>query len=131
MTRQIVNDMAESNNISIINYPFKNIKACSIEHDRQLYIGINEKLLETTAERTTATIHELGHCMTGALYSADTPLYLQARCERRANVWAIKHFVPKETLQCYLRECYRMDEIAELLGVTEEFLWQAYYYYFR
>ena len=131
MTEKIVNEIAKKNNIALIDYPFKDLKACSIENNNKYYIGINEKLFDTLAQRNTAKAHELGHCMTGALYCAASPLFTQEKCEYKANRWAIRKFVPKQTLIDYFKKGYQMWEIAEEMELTEEFLWQAYYHYFR
>ena len=131
MTEKIVNEIAKKNNIALIDYPFKDLKACSIENNNKYYIGINEKLFDTLAQRNTAKAHELGHCMTGALYCAASPLFTQEKCEYKANRWAIRKFVPKQTLIDYFKKGYQIWEIAEEMELTEEFLWQAYYHYFR
>jgi hypothetical protein len=131
MTEKIVNEIAKKNNIAMIDYPFKDLKACSVESGNKYYIGINEKLFETRAGRNTAKVHELGHCMTGALYCSHSPLFTQEKCEAKANRWAIRKFVPKQTLIDYFKKGYQMWEIAEEMELTEEFLWQAYYHYFR
>jgi hypothetical protein len=131
MTNQIVNEIAFKNNICVIDFPFENFKACSIENENKYYIGINEALFETQAQKNTAKLHELGHCMTGALYSESSPLFTQEKCEYKANRWAIRHFIPKQLLIDYLKKGYQMWEIAEEMEITEEFLWQAYYHYFR
>ena len=131
MTKQIVNDIAAKNNIQIIDYPFEKTKACSLESENRYFIGINEKQFETQAQLNTAKAHELGHCMTGALYCAASPLFTQEKCEYRANRWAIKKLVPKETLIGYLKNGFQMWDIAEEMELTEEFLWMAYHYYFR
>ena len=131
MTEQIVNDIAIKNNIAVIDYPFENFRACTIENGSRYYIGINEKSFENTAQRNTAKAHELGHCMTGALYCASSPLFTQEKCEYKATRWAIRKLVPKQLLLDYFKKGYQMWEIAEEMDLTEEFLWQAYYHYFR
>ena len=130
MTNQIVNDIAAKNNIQIIDYPFEKTKACSLLNGNRYYIGINEKEFETQAQLNAAKAHELGHCMTGALYCEASPLFTQEKCEYRANRWAIRKLVPKETLISYLKKGFQMWDIAEEMDLTEEFLWMAYHYYF-
>ena len=131
MTEKIVNTIAANNNIGIVDYPFESLKACSIMDENNYYIGINEKRFENTSQRNTAKVHELGHCMTGALYCKHSPLFTQEKCEYKANRWAIRQFIPKQVLIDYLKKGYQMYEIAEEIELTEEFLWQAYYHYFR
>lgn len=131
MTEKIVNDIAKNNNIDIIDYPFEKLQACSLECDSKYYIGINSKGFENSAQLNTAKAHELGHCMTGALYCEHSPLFTQEKCEYRANRWAIRKLVPKSLLIDYFKKGYQMWEIAEEIDLTEEFLWQAYYHYFR
>ena len=131
MTDKIVNEIALKNHIAIIEYPFDKIKACSVESGNKYFIGINEKKFENRAQLNTAKAHELGHCITGAMYCADSPLFTQEKCEYRANRWAIRKFVPRQVLLDYFKRGYQMWEIAEEMELTEEFLWMAYYHYFR
>ena len=131
MTEKIVNETALKNNIAVIDFPFEKIKACSIENNGRYFIGINEKSFDNMAQRNTAKAHELGHCMTGALYCESSPLFTQEKCEYRANRWAIRKLVPKRTLVDYFKKGYQMWEIAEDMDLTEEFLWMAYHHYFN
>ena len=53
MTEKIVNDIATKNNIAIINYPFKELKACSIERDNgyyRVFRQVTEDLIRTFEE---------------------------------------------------------------------------------
>ena len=131
MTEQIVNDIALKNDIAIIDFPFEEVRACSVKSDNNYFIGINEKKFESLAQRNTAKAHELGHCITGAMYCEDSPLFTQEKCEYRANRWAIRKFIPRQVLLDYFKRGYQMWEIAEEMELTEEFLWMAYYHYFR
>ncbi|MBR7060119.1 MAG: ImmA/IrrE family metallo-endopeptidase [Eubacterium sp.] len=131
MTEKIVNDIAINNSITIIDYPFESLQACCLESDNKYYIGINEKSFENNAQKNTAKAHELGHCMTGALYCPSAPLFTQEKCEYRANRWAIRKLIPKKKLLDYLKKGYQLWEIAEELDVTEEFLQMAYRHYFE
>ena len=115
--------IAESNNIEVFNGCFPVCKGISSEG----FIGIDNDLLET--EEAVCLAHELGHCMTGAFYSLGTPLVERRQAERKAEKWAIKKLVPAEELERALKENYHLYEIAEMFGVTEDFIRKAVEYY--
>ena len=91
------------------------------------YIALDWDLTET--EETVCLAHEMGHCMTGSFYSLSAPDLERVRAERRADKWAIKKLVPVRELERALKQGYQLYEIAERMGVTEEFLRKAVRYY--
>ena len=83
----------------------------------------------TDAEETVCLGHELGHCLTGALYSLSAPLLERKRAERKADKWAIKKLVPVDELKRVMKHYTYYYEIAEYFGVTEDFIRKACDYY--
>lgn len=130
MTKAIVNDYAEKNNIFINNFNLPKTKALCIEIGNKYYIGIDEKQFNNSQEATTALIHEIGHCESGALYNTNTSALQRAKCEYQADKWAITHFIDRDVLFDRLRQNISLWEIAEEIGVTEHFLQKAVEFYF-
>lgn len=124
-------EYAEENNIAIecVDLPIN--KALSIQIEQADYIGIDKNVAADSAEERTLLAHELGHCATGAFYDTNAPKISRSRQERRAIKWALLRYVPKSELLRLIREKYHNDEIADIFGVTEEFLSKAYTYYFE
>lgn len=93
-------------------------------------MAVDRKQIASAAEEATLIGHELGHYYTGYLYSADTPLQTRGRCEYRANAWAYKAICPVERIKEAIKNnCENLWEIAEYLGLPEDFLAAAIGYY--
>ena len=72
----------------------------------------------------------MGHCVTGGFYTMESSTIQRARCEQRAERWAIRRPVPLPELKRALkRGITRPDELAEHFCVTEEFLRKSLRYY--
>ena len=72
----------------------------------------------------------MGHCVTGGFYTMESSMIQRARCEQRAERWAIRRLVPLPELKRALkRGITRPDELAEHFCVTEEFLRKSLRYY--
>lgn len=124
-------EYAEENNIAIEHVDLPINKALSVQIEQAEYIGMDKNVSADSAEERTLLAHELGHCATGAFYDEDTPKIIRSRQEHRAIKWALLRCVPKSELLRLIREKYHNDEIADIFGVTEEFLSEAYTYYFE
>lgn len=93
-------------------------------------IGMDPDRQENAAEEMVCLAHEMGHCMTGSFYTAETDLLQRLRCETRADRWAYCLLVPLEELRRLLEQgVTRPDELAEHFGVTEAFLRDCLDYY--
>lgn len=93
-------------------------------------IGLDKEKLPTSAEELACLAHEMGHCVTGGFYTMESSMIQRARCEQRAERWAIRRLVPLPELKRVLkRGITRPDELAEHFCVTEEFLRKSLRYY--
>lgn len=94
------------------------------------YIGIDVSKVKTGAEELVCLAHEMGHCATGSFYTLDSSCVQRARCEQKADRWAIQRLVPLRELKRALRRgITRPDELAEHFSVPEEFLKKCLAYY--
>lgn len=114
--------IAESNDIEVFNGNFPICKGIASDG----FIGIDNDL--KGAGETVCLAHELGHCMTGAFYSVTAPMLDRVRAERKADKWAIKKLVPADELERAMK-CHYLFEVAEIFGVTEDFIRKAVKYY--
>ncbi|HHV99991.1 MAG TPA: ImmA/IrrE family metallo-endopeptidase [Clostridiaceae bacterium] len=110
---------AERENIEVVYQPLG-------ERIKGLYcdgvIAIN-KNISTTAEKTCVLAEELGHYYTSYGNILDTSNTNNRKQEVKARRWAVKSLVPlKSIIQAYEAGCRNMFEVAEYIGVTEEFL---------
>lgn len=95
------------------------------------YVGLDYSLLWMPAAERVCCAHELGHCIRGAFYNRYAPHDLRARYEVKADKWAIKKLVPRDELEQAIKDGREPWELAELFGVTEEFMQKAMHWYFR
>lgn len=92
-------------------------------------IVVDASKLPTTAEETTAAIHELGHCNTGSFYNVYSPIDNRRKNENNADRYAIKRYINKEELLTMLEQGEQPYEIAMYYGLTEAFIRKAICYY--
>ncbi len=109
-------------------------KSMSLDIDSNLFIGIDDRIMQSRAEERVHLAHELGHCMTGAFYSLYSPIDNRGYCERKANDYAIKKLIDEDELRKIIKE-YNGEigiwELAEHFDVTEDFMRKAVEYYFE
>ena len=122
-------EIAEEQGVRVVSFPLPECRSIAMPLASGAVVGIDCSAPMTHAEETVCLAHELGHCATGSFYSRKTPFETRERCERRADVWCIRRLIPPQTLRRLLREGRDADEIAEILGVTEDCVVKAYYYY--
>ncbi len=112
----------------------QNTKSLSVQSDGDMFIGIDDTAMHTSAEERVHLAHELGHCMTGAFYSMYSPIDNRGYCERKANEYAIKKLVNEDELRKIIKS-YNGEigiwELAEHFDVTEDFMKKAVRYYFN
>ena len=90
---------AQDNDILIVDMRMKGKQgAMSQCTDGMCIIAIDPHKVKSIADRKEKTVHELGHCMTGAFYDASCPVIPRGRCERRATAWAVTHTFSRRTL---------------------------------
>ncbi len=122
-------DIAEKENIDIINFKMKN-KAIIGCLDNNYTIGINYSIIDNYNEEKTILAEELGHYYCNALYNYSNSDKEINKKEFRATKWAFKTLVPYSKLKELVNNGYRYYyEIAEELGVTEDLIEKAYNYY--
>lgn len=125
---------AEQGGICILyDVPLPKTKSLSADIDGQLYIGIDQSVLSSTAEERVHLAHELGHCETGAFYSLYSPIDNRKWCENKANKRAIRMLIPTDELRDLIDGTegqISLWELAEHFCVTEEFMQKAVEHYF-
>ena len=93
-------------------------------------IGIDNSRRYSEAEERTMLMHELGHCKTGAFYNSHSPFSLVEKCERTAENWAIRNYIPYDSLIiAYASGLTQVFELADHFGVSEQFMKKAIEYY--
>ena len=121
---------AERKNIKIEYARLPINKSMSSQIDDGCCVIMDYSLMWMVAVERVHLAHELGHCVTGALYNPYSAYNIRAKHETRADKWAIKKLVPKDELEEAVSEgnteCW---QLAEYFGVTCEFMAKAIMYY--
>jgi len=123
MTTIELYDLAEQNQILVINLEMEEVLSASACYNGNYAIVMDKSQIETGRQEKVCILHEMGHCETGSFYNIYSPLDLQEKHEYQANKWAIHKAIPLDELQFALENgCTEMWELAEEFGVTEDFV---------
>ena len=123
-------ELAEKENIMIDKCALPKNKALSVKIGQSEFIGIDVDVADDSAQERTLLAHELGHCMTGAFYDIGATDTDRRKAEYKAARWSVVHCVPKTELINLIAQGYSRSEIAELFGVSEPLVQEAYTFYF-
>lgn len=102
--------------------------------DGAMFIGIDDSVMQSRAEERVHLAHELGHCVTGAMYNIRCPIMPRQRYERIADAYAIKKLVDEDELRRVIDERegdISVWELSEWFDVTEDFMRKAIKFYFK
>ena len=126
MTNTELYTFADGRNILTIDGRLTKTQSLSLmDGAKNCAIVMDSSKIPTSAEEKVILAHEVGHCETGAFYDENS-LELRSRCEYRADKWAVKMLIPKDSLSQALKSgITRTWELAEHFGVTEEFILKA------
>lgn len=125
-------DIAGVEEVEIIPFHLPKTKSISIQtDDMDCYIGIDEKQMESTAEKKERLAHELGHCVKGAFYNRYSKFDIVSRHEYRADKWACENLMPKDEVENAFRQGYiEVWQLAEYFDVPEGLVKKAMWIYF-
>lgn len=124
---ECLEDEAFEAGIDIVSYNFnsENIKGLYVDG----VIALNQRL-ETTNEKTCILAEELGHHETSFGNILDQFSTANQKQEYKARIWAYKKIIsPEDLYSAFKAGCRNRYEIAEHIGVTEEFLEEALAYF--
>lgn len=118
--------IANDNKISIDYMKMNALESLSVPGA----VAIDKSKMKNRADLKTHLSHELGHCMTGSFYRADSKFDLRAKHEYKADRWAITELIPFDKLVNVLKNGEtELWQIAEEFEVTYEFAQKAAAYY--
>ncbi|MEG2907636.1 MAG: ImmA/IrrE family metallo-endopeptidase [Erysipelotrichaceae bacterium] len=121
---------ADDNNYPVFFKKMNVTKSLSVELDNTLCINIDESKFETEYEKRVCLAHELGHCISGTLYTINHSNLYRGSAEYRADYRAAQLLVPIEKLNyCVSKGIIEKYDLADYFGVTEEFINRVLYIY--
>ena len=115
--------LAHKDDVEVIDYRFESnaIKGLYCNNT----IALNKRL-ETTAEKACVLAEELGHHYTSAGDIIDQKNIVNKKQEHRARLWGYKQMVTLEKIvSAYKAGCRNRYEVADHIGVSEDFLQNA------
>lgn len=123
-TYEELQDEACRDGIEIVdNYPFESNKIHGLYCENTIAIGKDAK---TNAEKACILAEELGHHYTTAGDILDQSKVANRQQEQKARTWAyFRQISLCDLVSAYRYGCRNQFEIADYLGVTEQFLTDA------
>lgn len=121
--------IAEDAGIEVCRFPLPESESMSLPVGEKSVIGMDSSRQHLVCEECVHLGHELGHCLYGGFYSRHTPYDIVGRHEYRADAWFIQRFIKVSDLLLLIRKGYSMEEMAEALCVTEEYIKKALHYW--
>lgn len=132
MTLEALYNYGNEHGIVFTYFKTAPVDALSVKMDDYCAVAIDPFVIENTADEKCKCAHEVGHCVTDAFYTETSDAITVARCEEKANRWAIKKLVPKDELTAAVADGYKeVWELAEIFNVTPQFMDKALSYYLR
>ncbi|MBR7072478.1 MAG: ImmA/IrrE family metallo-endopeptidase [Eubacterium sp.] len=122
--------IAEREGVSILTFPLPECTAMAmLDGDDDFVIGMDPSVQEDTKAERVVVAHELGHCVSGAVYTRYQDKLHRAKAEYSATKWAVYNLIDREEFISLLKQGYRVWELAEIYDVTEDFIKDAYHFY--
>lgn len=105
-------------------------KGVTIECDKEYGIFIDKTQIESLDEEFCVTVHEYGHCVTGATHNVCSKFDLIEKHEYKANRKSIIDFLPLRKLQkAFDADCREIWQIAEFFDLPYKFVEMSINYY--
>jgi hypothetical protein len=114
---------ADDDGLQVVeNIPFESDAKGLVSGD---CIGLSDQLKKPD-EKTCVLVEEIGHYYTGTGNILNLTLEKNRKQERAGRLWAYDKLIGLSgIIQGYRNHCQNLHELAECLGVTEEFLQDA------
>ncbi len=122
--------IAEAEGISVDFLPLRECGGLVLQLGDNYYIALDPQASASPSREKVMLAHELGHCLSGEVYSPAADKGTLKRAERKAESWAIRQLVPAEALIAAIkRGDEALDSLALRFGVTEDFMQRVFKYY--
>ncbi len=105
-------------------------KGVTIEYEKNYGIFIDKTQIEDIDEEFCITVHEYGHCASGATHKVCSKFDLIEKHEHKANRKSIIDFLPLRKLQkAFDADCREIWQIAEFFDLPYKFVEISINYY--
>lgn len=121
----------EDSKVTVIGFDLPTAVAVSVmDKSGRCFIGLDSSRRFSKIEEKALLMHELGHCQTGSFYCDGASELVRAKCEKKADAWAIEHFLPYDKIiEAYKSGITNNYELAEYFEVSEQYVSKAIEYY--
>lgn len=121
--------IAENEKIDVLNYNWTNTKAKIFEIDKNYYIALDNKQINSSIEEKEILAEELGHYYTGSLYYINSDKVLKNKCEHRALKWAYSVLVPFTKLKEKIAQGFDLYDLTDYFEVDCEYMLNCINFY--
>lgn len=122
--------IAEREGVSILTFSLPECTAIAMpDGDSDYVVGVDPSVSKSRKVERVVIAHELGHCISGAVYTRYQDKLHRAKAEHSATKWAVHNLIDRDEFISLLKQGYRVWELAEEYNVTEDFIKQAYHFY--
>jgi len=124
-------DIADNHDIRVDCFRMNKVESLAFMSSKGKYfVAIDPFKLCNNLDEKMKLAHELGHCISGAFYTALSPLATWERCEARANLKAIQLLITKDDIEDAASDgVHELWELAERFGLPEDTVATAIEYY--
>lgn len=123
-------DELQKHGVSFYLWDMGEDKASTVCVNSQYGIFMDFDNIHSSAEETVLVAHEGGHILTGSLHRVGSPYEIVEQHENRADKWAISRLISREELDAAAEAGHtEIWDLAELFGVTEDFMRKAICWY--
>ena len=118
------------NDIEVINHHLYGLKAACLKINDRHLIAINRSKIECSRDLYIVYMHEYEHLQNPCtMYNFSTAKAEIRRKEKYLNRKLAKKIIPLEKLIDCLSRGMSLSDVAEILHVTDEFMYQVYQVY--
>lgn len=122
-------DIADKENISLINFKMKN-KAIIGKVDKKYCIGLNYSKIDSSREEKEILAEELGHYYYDAFYNTTSDVNTIHQKEYRATKWKCTVLMSiSDFKEAFKKGLYNSYEIADYFNLSTDTVQFAYSYY--
>jgi len=123
-------ELAEREGVSILTFPLpENTAMAQPDDDGSYVIGMDPSVCQNRRFEREVIAHELGHCITGSVYTRYQDKIHKAKAEYSADKWTVLNLIDRSEFMRLLKQGYRVWELAEEFDVTEGVIKKAYHFY--
>ena len=122
-------EIINNENIEIHKWCFDELKALYVITNNKCHLGIDYSKIENETEEICILVEEISHHQFGFTYDVECDDIIRSKMEYKALKNAVNKLIPIDKFKSFYGQDISKYEVADELGVTEQFLERAYRLY--